>query len=118
VSTPASRAPPGAALGHPAPTNPAAPARIRRLLTVESGLTDGIATPFVFLALALSATEATGGTGGLVAAITDIAIGVAVGVVAGFAGGVLLRLADRSHWASAVSDSSSCLPWRAAGPWR
>jgi NhaP-type Na+/H+ or K+/H+ antiporter len=27
--------------------NPAVPARIRRLINVESGLNDGIATPFV-----------------------------------------------------------------------
>jgi sodium/hydrogen antiporter len=32
--------------------NPVMPARIRRLVNVESGLNDGIATPFVSVALA------------------------------------------------------------------
>ena len=99
----ATLAPTDAALGQPVLMNPAVPARIRRVLTVESGLNDGIATPFVFFALALTTTEAVGGSSGLVAAVAAAAIGVAVGLAAGFGGGVLLRLADRSHWASAVS---------------
>ena len=36
--------------------NPCVPARIRRLINVESGLNDGIATPFVTVALAGAAT--------------------------------------------------------------
>ena len=46
-------APTDAALGQAVVTNVAVPARVRRLLNVESGLNDGIATPFVILALAL-----------------------------------------------------------------
>ena len=42
-------APTDAALGLPVITNPAVPSRIRRILNVESGLNDGIATPFVLL---------------------------------------------------------------------
>ena len=99
----ATLAPTDAALGQPILTNPAVPARIRRLLTVESGLNDGIATPFVFFALALSTAEATGSSGRLVAAVTETAIGVAVGIAAGFVGGILLGQADRRHWTSAVS---------------
>ncbi len=49
-------APTDAALGLPIFTNPLVPVRIRRALNVESGLNDGIATPFVslFLAFAIS----------------------------------------------------------------
>ena len=36
--------------------NPAVPARIRRLINVESGLNDGIATPFVLVAIASAGT--------------------------------------------------------------
>src|SRR5580692_9128433 len=43
----AALAPTDAALGAGMMVNPAVPARIRRLLNVESGLNDGIATPFV-----------------------------------------------------------------------
>ena len=42
-------APTDAALGLPVVANPAVPVRIRRVLNVESGLNDGIATPFVLL---------------------------------------------------------------------
>jgi NhaP-type Na+/H+ or K+/H+ antiporter len=45
-------APTDAALGAGMMLNPAVPARIRRLINVESGLNDGIATPFVLVALA------------------------------------------------------------------
>jgi NhaP-type Na+/H+ or K+/H+ antiporter len=99
----AALAPTDAALGQPVVTNPAVPARIRRVLNVESGLNDGIATPFVFLALALASAEATGGSGWLGDALLDVAIGVGVGVALGFLGGRLLRVADARHWTSTVS---------------
>lgn len=50
----AALAPTDAALGVPVVTNPVVPARIRRLITVESGLNDGISTPVVMLAIAVS----------------------------------------------------------------
>ncbi len=100
----ASLAPTDAALGQPVVENPAVPARIRRVLNVESGLNDGIATPFVFLALALATTaEATGGSGWLGGALADFAIGIATGVAVGLAGGFLMVAADDRHWTSPVS---------------
>jgi NhaP-type Na+/H+ or K+/H+ antiporter len=48
----AALAPTDAALGAGVMLNPAVPARIRRLINMESGLNDGIATPFVLVALA------------------------------------------------------------------
>ena len=48
----AALAPTDAALGAGMMANPVMPARIRRLINVESGLNDGIATPFVSVALA------------------------------------------------------------------
>ena len=48
----AALAPTDAALGAGMMANPVIPARIRRLINVESGLNDGIATPFVSVALA------------------------------------------------------------------
>jgi NhaP-type Na+/H+ or K+/H+ antiporter len=50
-------APTDAALGLAVVTNKAVPVRIRRALNVESGLNDGIATPFVTLFIALVASE-------------------------------------------------------------
>jgi sodium/hydrogen antiporter len=99
----ATLAPTDAALGQPVITNPNVPARIRRLLNVESGLNDGIAAPIVFLAIALATTESSGTTGGLATALTDIAIGTVVGVVLGFVGGAVLVIAEARRLTSSVS---------------
>jgi sodium/hydrogen antiporter len=48
----AALAPTDAALGVPVVTNQAVPSRVRRLITVESGLNDGIVTPVVIVAIA------------------------------------------------------------------
>src|ERR1035438_1949295 len=53
----AALAPTDAALGAGVMVNPAVPARIRRLLNIESGLNDGIATPFVLVAVAGAETS-------------------------------------------------------------
>ena len=52
----AALAPTDAALGAAVMSDPAVPARIRRVLNVESGLNDGIATPVVMVAVAGAAT--------------------------------------------------------------
>ena len=95
----AALAPTDAALGVPVVTNPAVPSRIRRLLTVESGLNDGIATPVVMFAIAgAAAAEGVAGASGLGAALAQLAIGTLIGVVIGAAGGALLRLTRRKGW--------------------
>ncbi|HEX6956112.1 MAG TPA: cation:proton antiporter [Agromyces sp.] len=95
----AALAPTDAALGVPVVTNPAVPSRIRRLLTVESGLNDGIATPVVMFAIAgAAAAEGAAGASGLGAALAQLAIGTLIGVVIGAAGGALLRLTRRKGW--------------------
>ena len=99
----ATLAPTDAALGQPVVENPTVPARIRRVLNVESGLNDGIATPFVFLALALATSAQTGGSGWLGGALSDIAIGVAAGAAIGLVGGALLVAAEARKWPSPVS---------------
>jgi sodium/hydrogen antiporter len=96
----AALAPTDAALGVPVVTNPAVPQQIRRVITVESGVNDGIATPVVVIAIAgaLGTVEEDGpGFGG---ALLELAIGVAVGVGVGFAGGWLLQWARRRGWAA------------------
>src|SRR6478752_1645551 len=92
----AALAPTDAALGVPVVTNPAVPSRIRQLITVESGLNDGIATPVVMLAIAgaaaaagLESAEAPG------SAAVELLVGAGVGAAAGAAGGWLLQLARR-----------------------
>ena len=94
----AALAPTDAALGVPVVTNPLVPARVRRLITVESGLNDGIATPVVMLAIAGAATVEGLDGAGLGAALAQLAIGALVGVAIGAAGGYLLRLTRRMGW--------------------
>ena len=92
-------APTDAALGLPIFTNPKVPVRIRRALNVESGLNDGIATPFVTLFLALAiAEEGASQRGWLVNAVEELTIAVLVGIVVGFVGGRLLAYAHRRGW--------------------
>jgi NhaP-type Na+/H+ or K+/H+ antiporter len=98
----ATLAPTDAALGQAVVTNQAVPARMRRLLNVESGLNDGIATPFVVLGIALAAS-AGGGSAWLADALAELLLGVVVGLVLGFIGGRLLAEADRRRWTSQVS---------------
>ncbi|GAA3160536.1 cation:proton antiporter [Nonomuraea roseoviolacea] len=96
----AALAPTDAALGLPVVTNPAVPVDVRRLITVESGLNDGVVTPVVVLAIAGAASaEGLGGVHGW-AALAELGIGVLVGAVSGLAGGGLLRWARRRGWAA------------------
>jgi NhaP-type Na+/H+ or K+/H+ antiporter len=87
-----------AALGVPVVTNPAVPGRIRRLITVESGLNDGIVTPVVLVAVAGMVSAGAGPSGG--EALLELAIGVVEGVAVGIAGGLLLRTARAHDWAA------------------
>jgi sodium/hydrogen antiporter len=97
----AALAPTDAALGVPVVTNRAVPARVRRLITVESGLNDGIATPLVVAAIAGAASaEGLSGAVGVGVAVAELAVGVAVGVALGFGGGALLKWARRREWSA------------------
>jgi NhaP-type Na+/H+ or K+/H+ antiporter len=77
------------------------PARIRRLINVESGLNDGIATPFVnlFLAGALT-TEAVLHAQSVSSAVVDLVGGAGIGAGVGIVGGALLALSRRHGWGS------------------
>ena len=95
-------APTDAALGLPIFVNPNVPNRIRRALNVESGLNDGIATPFVtlFIALAVAEEGATPTAGWLSNAALQIALAVAAGVFVGAVGGKLVQYAHARKWTS------------------
>jgi sodium/hydrogen antiporter len=105
----AALAPTDAALGAGVMVNPAVPARIRRLLNIESGLNDGIATPVVVVAIAgAAAAEHAAGTGPG-AAVAELALGVLVGAVVGGAGGFVVTVARRRGWAEAGFAGSAVL---------
>jgi NhaP-type Na+/H+ or K+/H+ antiporter len=84
--------------------------RIRRALNVESGLNDGIATPFVTLFIALAAAEeGTGDQAWAAAALKQIGLAILAAVVVGYLGGKLLALATDRGWTSEVSEQIAIL---------
>ena len=94
-------APTDAALGAPIMEDRRIPRRVRRVLNVESGLNDGIATPFVTLFIAGAASEAgVAGASSFGSALADLCIGVLVGAVVGFVGGWVLDRAVERGWAA------------------
>jgi sodium/hydrogen antiporter len=72
------------------------PARLRELLSLESGANDGLALPFVMVGLALAA----GGTGpaeAFLEGLLQVGLGGAVGAAMGAGAGALLRFSERHH---------------------
>jgi NhaP-type Na+/H+ or K+/H+ antiporter len=105
----AALAPTDAALGAGMMVNPAVPVRIRRLINVESGLNDGIATPFVLIALAgLGSSGHAAGIGPAEAA-AELALGVAIGAVVGGVGGYLVKVASDRGWVAGSFAGSAVL---------
>ena len=97
----AALAPTDAALGASVMSNPDVPLRIRRVLNVESGLNDGIATPIVLVAIAgVAADEGIGGVHGPGHVVVALVVGLLVGVVIGGSGGLLTRYARWKGWLS------------------
>lgn len=103
VALAAALAPTDSALSPAAVLDPAVPARIRRVLSLESGLNDGLATPVVLFAIAAAAgTTTADDQHGAAKAVLAVVIGVAFGILAGVAAGRVLRAARRRGW---VEDS-------------
>jgi sodium/hydrogen antiporter len=105
----AALAPTDAALGAGMMVNPAVPVRIRRLINVESGLNDGIATPFVLIALA--GVEVSGHAAGIgpAEAAAELALGVGIGAVVGGVGGYLVKVASDRGWVAGSFAGSAVL---------
>src|SRR5262245_5316774 len=116
-------APTDAALGQAVVTDPRLPSRIRQGLNVESGLNDGICVPLLFIALAISDTEAhtKSAHGALVLVAEAIGYGVLFGLVCGAVGAVLLGLAREhglaeSSWLEVVPVATAALSYGLATP--
>lgn len=91
----AALAPTDAGLGAATVLNPVVPVRVRRLLNVESGLNDGLATPVVLFAIAaIAGTEGLGVRESVAQAVMELVLGVVVGIAVGAGGGALLRWSD------------------------
>jgi NhaP-type Na+/H+ or K+/H+ antiporter len=105
----AALAPTDAALGAGMMVNPAVPVRIRRLINVESGLNDGIATPFVLIALAGLGSSGHAAGVGPAEAGAELALGVAIGAVVGGVGGYLVKVASDRGWVAGSFAGSAAL---------
>lgn len=93
-------APTDAALGLVVVTNPSVPERVRRALTVESGLNDGLALPVVLLLASLAAVAEGEDTNWLLFVGKQLVLGPAVGMACGLVGGRLLLLAQERRLTS------------------
>ena len=104
--------PTDAGLGQAVVTNPKVPVRIRQSLNIESGLNDGIAMPFLLLAIALAiAAETVYGNleSWLLFAAGQIIFGLVVGVVVGYLGVKFLERGVQSGWMSSEFQKISAL---------
>lgn len=95
----ATLAPTDAGLGAATVLNPVVPVRVRRILNVESGLNDGLATPVVLFAIALVSVPTGEDGSAFVAALEELLIGAAVGIGFGALAGALLDRAIAREWA-------------------
>jgi len=103
-------APTDAALGLAVVTNRAVPVRIRRALNVESGLNDGIATPFVTLFLLVVAAEEAIGAGDWAAgALKELGLALVVAIAVGIVGGVAVKAARNRSLTSPLSEQLAVL---------
>ncbi len=96
-------APTDAALGQAVVTNEAVPERVRRALTLESGLNDGLALPVILLFASLTAEvmhQET--TNWLLFGAKQLIFGPLVGGIMGLVGGYLFLAAKRRKMTSAT----------------
>jgi NhaP-type Na+/H+ or K+/H+ antiporter len=95
-------APTDASLGQSVVSNPRVPVRIRQTLNIESGLNDGIALPFLLLAIAMADSEVIFDNPFefLLSVVVQILLGVAVGLLIGFLGTRFTQWGQRSGWMS------------------
>ena len=94
--------PTDAALGQAVIKSPQVPENIRRAISIESGLNDGIALPPIFLCIAVLAVaqglseHLDGGWG--VFMFKQLTIGVLIGAMVGWLGGKLIEFFSQINW--------------------
>jgi NhaP-type Na+/H+ or K+/H+ antiporter len=101
-------APTDTALGLAVVTNERVPARVRRALNIESGLNDGIVTPFVVFFLAVVAAEAEH-QHWILGGVKQILLAAAIGAGIGWAAGLLTAQARHAGWTTPLSEALGTL---------
>ncbi|MCV2394265.1 cation:proton antiporter [Actinotalea sp. M2MS4P-6] len=104
-------APTDAGLGAATVLNPVVPVRVRRLLNVESGLNDGLATPVVLFAIAasLDLEHAINDQHLVLDALTEIAIALLVGAAVGLVGGRAVQGSAAHGWSTGAARATAAL---------
>ena len=93
--------PTDAGLGEAILTDERIPKTIRETLSVEAGLNDGLAVPFLLFFIAAAAAPAGGASNSLhVYVLEQLGYGIALGVGVGISGGYALEMAARRKWMS------------------
>jgi sodium/hydrogen antiporter len=97
--------PTDAALGSAVVSDRRVPERVRRILGVESGLNDGLATPVVTVALAVAAVQLAPGEGESweLGAVRSLSVAIVLGGALGWGGGWIVRWCRGRGWASPLS---------------
>ena len=103
--------PTDASLGQSVVSNPNVPVRIRQTLNIESGLNDGIALPFLLLAIAMADSEALfhNPFDFLLSVLVQIGLGIVAGLVFGYLGTRFVQWGQRSGWMSRIYQKLSAL---------
>ena len=91
-------APTDAALGQAVVSNDRVPGLVRQGLGVESGLNDGIAVPFLAIAVAGAANEMQSGAEIARVFLEEIGLAVVIGLVVGWLGALAVRYAFEHGW--------------------
>jgi NhaP-type Na+/H+ or K+/H+ antiporter len=80
--------------------------RLRQIINVESGLNDGLATPFVlFFVAAAAAVETRASIGeALSEAVIEIGLAIVAGAAVGLVGGYLIATAYQRGWSSPLQE--------------
>jgi NhaP-type Na+/H+ or K+/H+ antiporter len=93
-------APTDASLGAIVVSSRRVPLRVRQTLNVESGLNDGLVTPLVLIAAAVTAAGSDPGQEGTMLgnAVAQMVLGTVAGILVGAGGTLLLRFADARSW--------------------
>jgi NhaP-type Na+/H+ or K+/H+ antiporter len=101
-------APTDAGLGQVVVSDPRVPMPLRQALSVEAGLNDGVAVPFLLFFVGLAGMQGVGEQASLLRYVFEqLGYGTLLGLGVGFLGGRLLAAARRRAW--------SVEPWDAIG---
>jgi NhaP-type Na+/H+ or K+/H+ antiporter len=103
--------PTDASLGQSVVSNPKVPVRIRQTLNIESGLNDGIALPFLLLAIAMADSEVLfhNPFEFLLSVLVQIALGIAAGLAVGYLGTRFIQWGRSGGWMSRIYQKLSAL---------